>query len=118
MRLIERPWKTPGRCALVAHIDPVSVPSARWIDTDTVLQGWDQHVFVSDVGLRQAMSTFGFPTPLEHERVTDMLAASESMCDTLRLRVTELERQLNAIDVIESGDFTRRRKAGRPKVGA
>jgi hypothetical protein len=118
MRLIDRPWKTPGRCALVAHVDPVTVPHARWIDTDGILQGWDQHVFLSDVGVRQAMSVFGFPTPLEHEAVVAQLAVVEAELAAARARMVELEGELAAVDVLESADFTRRRKAGRPKAMA
>lgn len=113
MRLVERPWKTPGRCAAVAHIDPVNTPTARWLDTDGCLPGWDQHVYLSDIAVRQAMSVLGYPTPLEHERTVDMLAAAEIMVEAQRRRIVELEGQLKAIDVLEGADFRARHKPGR-----
>lgn len=114
MRLIERPWKTPGRCALIAHIDPVSTPTARWIDVDAVLPGWDQHVFVSDVGVRQAMSTLGYPTPLQYEAMEDRAVAAETMVDALLERLRMTEGELASIDALESLGYQKRKKPGRP----
>ena len=117
MRLVDRPWKTPGRCALVAHIDPFSTPTARWVDTDGVLLGHDQHVYVSDVGVRQAMSILGFPLPVEFEAMEARAIEAEDLAIALADKLEEAQAQLEAIDVLESAAYTARRKPNR-KVAA
>lgn len=119
MRLVERPWKTPQRCALVAHINPVETPTARWIDADAVLPGWDQHVYVSDVGVRQAMSVFGYPMPMEFAALKERAIAAEGMVDALMERLRAAEGELASIDALESLGYQKRKRPGRPpKVAA
>lgn len=119
MREIERPWKTPGRCAIVAHVDPVTVPTARWLDTEGLLSGWDQHVYLSDVGVRQAMSVLGYPTPIEVEALEAQLDEAIELAETFKAERDEARRELQAIDALESADWSRRKRPGpKPKAVA
>lgn len=100
MRLVAELWKTPKRCAAVPHIDPVSTPTARFIDTGSVLPGWDQHVYLSDVAVRQAMSILEYPTPLEFEAMQQRAIEAEDALLVCNDKLIAAEEQLAAADVI------------------
>lgn len=86
--------------------------------TDNVLPGPGIHehtVYVSVEAVEVLARKEGWFPPgavVELETQVDVLRSER---DQLRDDLAEANRQLDAIDVIESADFRRRRKSGRPK---
>ena len=121
MREISYPASAPFHCAAIPSVGQSSL-GVRWVHTGSTLGNGFDDVYLSDVGVQAAMAVLGFPTPAEFEQVLRERSDLESERDDLLERVDRLEQELeeerrvtNAIDVLESRDFTTRRKRG-PKA--
>lgn len=94
-------------------------PTARWVDA-CEMHGFDNRVYVSDIGCRELMRVFGYATPEQHAetvRERDLLKAD---LETSRRELEEMRERFDAIDVLASADFVARKKPGRkaaPKTG-
>lgn len=111
MRLVEKPHTRPRRCAVTPSIG-YTHPKARWIDA-AEMHGFDNRVYVSDIGCKELMRVFGFATPEQHAetvRERDLLRAD---LETARKALEELQTRFDAIDVLASADFVARKKPGR-----
>ena len=113
MRLVDKPTIAPAHCAAIPFLGPTS-ETTRWIDTGSEMVGWDGRVYLSDVAVRQCMSLFGFPSPGEYEQAVAERDAIRAELEALKVETRQIRRELDAIDVLESADFTRRKKPGRP----
>lgn len=114
MRIVERAVVKPARCAVLPFIGGDRGP---FIDTGSELPGlgdqWDQHVYVSEIAVRQMAVMFGWSSP-------DEVAVKDARIAELEARVAGLEEELEkadvvlgAIDTLESRDFRARKKPGR-----
>lgn len=119
MRFVEKAEIRPMRCAVCPTIGQ-NHPGG-FIDTGVEMQPApvDQRVYVSEVGTRELMRVWGWPSPEEHaELVSERDALAGELTDA-QADLRETQQFMDAIDVIESRDFRARRKAGRkPKQEA
>lgn len=105
--IIDRPALPPGRCiASLSDEDPQG-----FIDTGNTSGGLDPRVIVSVTWVKTTAKKLGL---IEPDGDTDK---DQVFRENRRLREEneQLNRELEAIDVIESRGFTARKKAGRPR---
>jgi len=102
VRVIENPWKTPGRCIVVPHITN-QTPNIIWIDTNAEIPGGprDNHVYVSDVAVRQMMSTLKYPSPKEFEESERLRIEAEDALIAVAEKLEVAEEKLLAIGLLE-----------------
>lgn len=102
MRITDQPWKTPARCIVVPHITQ-QTPNIVWIDTNAEIPGGprDNHVYVSDVAVRQMMTTLGYPSPAEYAELAERAATAEAALIELAAKVDQYEAALAAIGTLE-----------------
>jgi len=112
MRIIDNPWKTPARCIVVAHITQ-QTPNITWIDTNAEIPGGprDNHVYVSDVAVRQMMSTLGYASPLEFEESERLRIEAEDALIAVAEKLEAAEEQLAAIGLLEEAGRVRTKAA-------
>lgn len=113
MRIVDRPFARPMRCAAIPYIGQ-SYGERVWFDTGSEMQGPDDHVYLSGTAVKEAAAMIGWVSPGEHRLVKAELAGVNAQLEQERRRVLELQRRIDAIDVIESEGFRARKKAGRP----
>lgn len=107
LMIIERPILPPGRCAVsLSDTDPQG-----FIDTGLTLTDFDPRVIVSVSWVKTTAKKLGLVEP-EGDASNDELFRENAR---LRDENAQLNRELEAIDVIESRGFTARKKAGRPR---
>lgn len=116
MREVDRPYCRPMHCAALPFVGQTT-QNTRWIDTGSELDGFDNHVYLSETAIRQCWEVLGLPSPQQYELA---VAQAEEAITLLEERTAELEearRELQAIDALESAGYTRRAKS-RPKAAA
>lgn len=110
LRIIERPLLPPGRCVVsLSDEDPQG-----FIDTGLTLPEIDPRVIVSVSWVKTTAKKLGLVEP-DGDADNDALFRENQR---LREENAGLNRELEAIDVIESRGFTARKKAGRPRKKA
>lgn len=107
MRLCERPVIKPQHCAAVPFLGQTA-ENVAWIDTGSEMPGFDNHVYLSDVAVRQCMSLFGFPSPVEFEEERRLRIEAEDALVALAAKLEQAERELQAVDALESAGFVKR----------
>lgn len=117
MRLCDKPVIFPAHCAAIPFLGPCA-ENVAWIDTGSNMPGFDSHVYLSDVAVRQAMVLFGYPSPLEFKEERRLRIEAEEALVSLAEKFTEMERELQAIDALESAGFTKRVKQSRTRAAA
>ena len=117
MRRCERPVIRPMHCAAIPFLGQTA-ENVQWIDTGSEMPGFDNHVYLSDVAVRQCMSLFGFPSPVEFEEEQRLRIEAEDALVALAAKYDALERELQAVDALESAGFTRRAKQARSRAAA
>jgi hypothetical protein len=117
MRLVDSPVMAPGHCAAIPFLGQTS-PNQRWIDTGTTLEGWNDRVYLSETAVRQMWELLRFPSPQAYEAMVERVEKAEALVVDLDERLVAAEARLAAVDILESADFTARKKAGRPRVAA
>jgi len=106
LRIIERPLLPPGRCVVsLSDEDPQG-----FIDTGLTLPELDPRVIVSVTWVKTTAKKLGLVEP-------DGDASHDEMYRELNLLREEnaaLNKQLEAIDMLEGAGFTARKRRGRP----
>ena len=115
MRWVPVAANRPNRCAAIPFLS--AHDSKGFIDTGTVLPGWDPHVYVSVVALEEMARLIGWHPSSQQAAYDRVLTAKDEELERLRAENMELAETISAIDVIESSDFTARKKRG-PKAKA
>lgn len=112
MRLVEKPIARPMRCAVLPfqHDDP-----RGWVDCEWELPGLDPRVYVSYTGVEALAGKFGFVPADTHADLQEQVVELERENRRLKDEVDDLNRDFEAIDVLESRGYTKRRKPGRPR---
>ena len=101
MRLVDRPVFKPMRCAALPYVGQTH-QHARWIDTGSELDGFDNHVYLSSLAVEEAAKLLGFPSRSEHASAKADLASALETVRKLRARLDELEAQVAAIDKLKT----------------
>ena len=106
LRIIERPVLPPGRCVVsLSDEDPQG-----FIDTGLTLPELDPRVIVSVTWVKTTAKKLGLVEP-------DGDASHDEMyreLNLLREENAQLNKQLEAIDMLEGAGFTARKRRGRP----
>jgi len=106
LRIIERPLLPPGRCVVsLSDEDPQG-----FIDTGLTLPELDPRVIVSVTWVKTTAKKLGLVEP-------DGDASHDEMyreLNLLREENAQLNKQLEAIDMLEGAGFTARKRRGRP----
>jgi len=112
VRFVERAEIRPSRCAVLPQI-PGNHPRG-FLDTGSeMLGGLDNHVYVSVVAAEEMARKLGWQSPEDAQELRDELEAVARERDRLQDEVDDLNRDFEAIDVLQSKGFTTRRKPGR-----
>lgn len=101
------------RCAAIPYIGQ-AYGERVWFDTGSEMQGPDDHVYLSGTAVTECAKMIGWVPPGEIRQARAELAGVQAQLEQERRNVLELQRRLDAIDVIESEGFRARKKAGRP----
>lgn len=101
------------RCAAIPYIGQ-SYGERIWFDTGSEMQGPDDHVYLSGTAVTLCAKMIGWVPPGEIRQVRAELTGVKATLEQERRNALELQRRLDAIDVIESEGFRARKKAGRP----
>lgn len=117
MRIVERPAHRPQRCAVLPQIG--ATHNGVWVDTGSeLIGGFDNRVYVSDVAVGELAKLMGYVSRGQHQSLLGELEKTKRLLEVALHERAEMERKLEAIDVIESAGFRSRKKPGRPKVEA
>ena len=100
----------PARCAGIAHINPVDHPEERWLDCGE-MPGYDNHVYLSETAVRQAMVHFGFLTPLEVAEIIRLKDEAEEALIERHQELLAAEAELAAIDLLTKTGRVRQKAA-------
>lgn len=90
MRLVSRPVFKPMRCAAVPYIGQTAAEE-RWVDTGSEMDGFDNHIYLSETAVKAAGDLLGIPSIQDHAEVLRLLALAEQEISLLNKRVAELE---------------------------
>jgi hypothetical protein len=100
------------RCAALPHVGQTT--RTEWIDTGSELDGYDNHVYLSGIAIREAGALIGMVAGGEVRARDRKITALEAQLAQAQRDLTEAMHKLAAIDVIESEGFRARKKTGRP----
>lgn len=114
MRLVEHAACRPHHCAILPYVGNSNV-RRFFVDTGTELQGFDNHIYLSDVGVEAAAQLIGYPSLSEIGQLKRQLDEALERAETAEAERDELQKKFAAIDVLASADFRARNKPGRPK---
>lgn len=101
MRLVDKPIFRPMLCAAKPFIGQAH-PTARWVDTGAEMPGWDNHVYLSDIAVQEAMACLGYATPQEVDALRAQITEHEDTILTLMEQIEAAEAKLNAIGALEA----------------
>ena len=115
MRMVAACPVKPGRCAVLPQLG--GTHRDQYVDTGSEMLGGgdgshDQRVYVSVVAVRQMAELIGWADP---SGMRDELAATRADLEQARSELGRAQAHLDAIDVLESEGYQRRRRPGRPK---
>lgn len=114
MRWVEVAAGKPHRCAAIPFVGP-NDPEG-YIHTGSVMDGWDNEVYISVKAVRGFLETLEWPKPEDYTRLAAYAKELEAqLTETVRER-DELQQRFEAIDVLASADFRARNKPGRPRT--
>ncbi len=113
MRLVASPEKAPGRCAVLPAVteDPEGFIDTGSEMTDGLNQAFDQRVYVSVRAIRALAEKVGL---VDGSGLRAEIAEAIERAERAEAELEEAHRALDAVDVMESAGFTKRRKTGRP----
>lgn len=101
MRIVSSPRVRPQRCAAIPFIG-AHHPEARWVDTGSELPGFDNHVYLSDIAVREAGRLLGFPDASEYRELKDALERAEREVSRLEDEVERLSVLVEAKRTLEA----------------
>lgn len=107
MRLCDRPVIKPMHCAAIPFLGQTA-ENVAWIDTGSEMPGFDNHVYLSDVAIRQCMSLLKYPSVQEFEEERRLRIEAEDALVALAAKLEQAERELGAVDALESAGFVKR----------
>lgn len=107
MRRCDRPVIKPMHCAAIPFLGQTA-ENVQWIDTGSEMPGFDNHVYLSDVAVRQCMSLFGYPSVQEFEEERRLRIEAEDALVALAAKLETAEAELAAVDALESAGFVKR----------
>jgi hypothetical protein len=115
LRFVEKALRVPHHCAVIPHMG--GAHRDGYVDTGVELAGFDNHVYVSVVAVREILRELKWPQPEDH-------AEALRTIDALQHQVVQLEDQVREADrFAEAAEYTLgrfgtkvQRKPGRPKT--
>ena len=115
MRWVAHAADRPHKCAVLPFIGNSNAKQG-FIDTGTILNGWDPHVYVSVEAVQEMGRMIGWqPVHMGNtSALHDKAAKLQVRVEALEAENAALQAKVDAIDVFESAGFTARRKPGRP----
>jgi hypothetical protein len=113
MRLVDRPYARPMRCAAIPYIGQSSGERV-WFDTGSEMMGPDDHVYLSGTAVTECAKMIGWVPPGEIRQARTELAGVQAELVEARRQLADLQRQFDAIDVLASRGFVERKRPGRP----
>lgn len=113
MRLVAHAEMAPARCAVLPAVTDCA---EGFIDTGSEMidggnPAFDQRVYVSVLAVREMGAMVGL---VDAGPVRAEVAAALDRAERAEAELAEAHRALDAVDIMESAGFTRRRKTGRP----
>lgn len=113
MRFVERAEFQPGTCAALTYIG--GAHPEGFIDTGTMLPGFDNHVYISTVALREAVRARGWNTQEDYAALKSERDELERELKLAQDQLKDADRQLDAVAVLKRyPDWRQERKPGRP----
>jgi hypothetical protein len=117
MRLVARAAHRPMRCAALPYIGQNH--ESGFVDTGSeLIGGWDNHVYISVVAVKEMARLINWVPPGELRAVERDVEQLRAELQIAKAELEEAQRVIAAVDVIESEGFRARKKSGRPKVEA
>ena len=101
MRLVERPHARPYRCAANPSIGQTR-RDIRWIDTGSEMDGFDNHIYLSEPAVRDAAKLLGFPTPSEFATLLEERDALAYELSVAKADLADATATLRAIATVEA----------------
>ncbi len=115
MRWVETATIAPHRCAVIPYIGSNS--DQGFIDSGSEMDGFDQHVYISVVAVKEMARLIGLPSKEEYNRIVAEANSLARQYDELSDELDAAKQELDAIDTLESSDyreFKRKKRTGRP----
>jgi hypothetical protein len=116
VRIVEKLAWSPHKCAVIPFLGEAS--GHRFIDTGIELEGFENRVYVSEPAVKDMGKMLGFPSLEEHEELKSRVEELERELALTRDQLEDADSRLDAIDLLESANFTARKKPGRPRKEA
>lgn len=91
------PALRPQRCAVFPHIS-----ASMWIDTGIDIQGYDPHVYISDVAAKELGKMVGMVAEQKLTLAKRELSEAKDEISRLKNKVEELERFKDAVQLIKA----------------
>lgn len=114
MRWVQHAAMRPHHCAAIPFVGNSNARKG-FIDTGIDLPGWDPHVYVSVDAVEQMARMVGWQPAHVQQGVRDRMAGKDQEIEQLTARVTELEEQLQAVQVLKNAGFAQAKPPGRPR---
>ena len=105
MRLVERPHAKPMRCAANPSIGQTR-GGIRWIDTGSEMDGFDNHIYLSEPAVRDAAKLLGFPTPSEFATLQEERDALAFELAMVKANLEDAVDTLRAISTVKAAGLT------------
>lgn len=114
MRWVPHAAMRPHRCAAIPFIGN-STAKKGFIDTGQDLRGWDPHVYLSVEAVEQMARMIGWQPQHVAAQHADVSRRRDERVKELEAERDELQRRLEAVDVLKSAGFTQAKRPGRPR---
>lgn len=111
MRIVDRPYTKPHRCAAIPYVGQTHT-GTRWIDTGSEMPGFDNHVYLSSIAVEEAARLLGWSSPSEFRTLERQVEQERERVADLARRLAEAERRLEAVHVLKQAGFSQERKRG------
>jgi hypothetical protein len=105
MRLVERPHAKPNRCAANPSIGQ-SRRDLRWIDTGSEMDGFDNHIYLSEPSVRDAAKLLGFPSQGEYAALLEERDRLALELEKLKADLKDAVDTLKAISTVQAAGLT------------
>lgn len=115
MRFVERAVVSPARCAVLPHLPEGGNHARGFIDTGSEMlpSAREQHVYVSVVAVEEMAKLLKWHSPESVDAIERELEGYKHKVAALEDEVAELNRDFDAIEVLQSRGYTARKKPGR-----
>lgn len=113
MRFVDRPHLAPHVCAVTLR-GATDESVKQWIETDVNLTGFEPHVYLSDIAVREAARLLGYGSPEDVASLNERIEDLERELSLTKDQLEDADRRLEAVDLLESAGFRARKKPGRP----